>query len=63
MNALEEFMPLEIEKIPFYNAVLLFEKEEYEKSLGLFLVCAKNGNLYAPFYLQAIQEKVQKGKF
>ena len=43
-----------IEDVPFYRAVQLFEAEQYLASFPIFLECALNGNLYAPFYLRAM---------
>lgn len=43
--------------IPFYRAVNFFENEDYQNAIPLFLESARNGNLYAPFYLQYLASK------
>lgn len=47
-------MPFDLNKIPFYKAVALFEAEKYQEAFDIFADCALKGNLYAPFYLDYI---------
>ncbi len=41
-----------IEKVPFYKAVILFQAERYQEAFDIFVLLYKAGNLCAPFYLQ-----------
>lgn len=45
-------MSIQIQQIPFFNAVLLFEAENFQEAYQIFIKCAKNGNLYSLFYLK-----------
>lgn len=47
-------MPFDINKVPFYKAVALFEAEQYQEAFDLFFDCASKGNLYAPYYLKGL---------
>ncbi len=42
----------DIQQIPFFRAVELFENEKYQEAFPLFLECAKELNLFAIHYLQ-----------
>lgn len=47
-------MPFDILKVPFYAAVINFEKENYKEAFVLFLECALKGNFYAMYYVDYI---------
>lgn len=47
-------MCINLEKLPFYKAIHLFEKGDYKTAFELFLNSAKNGNMHAVFYLDYI---------
>lgn len=45
-------MPFDINNVPFYKAIALFEAEKYQEAFDIFAECAVKGNLIAPFYLE-----------
>ncbi len=51
-------MTFELNKVPFYKAVDLFENEKYQEAFEEFLKCAKVGNLYAPYFIRHMIEHV-----
>lgn len=44
----------DLNRIPFYNAVRLFEMSAYQQAFDIFIQCAKSSNLYAAYYLDDI---------